>query len=186
MPILGIMASSVLKVTSSFESIASATGTGSSATITFSSIPATYTDLVILTSLRTNRASATRDVAKIQFNSNTGANYKEVELYGTGTAISTATASSQTSARCGYPTASTATASTFSSDSIYIPSYLSSTNKPFTVVSAAETNAVAADIVEIAGLWSQTAAITSIKIFPAFGTSFDQYSTAYLYGISNT
>ena len=160
-------------------------GGGCAANIEFTSIPATYTDLQVLTSLRTNRASAVRDVAKIQFNSNTGSNYSEIELYGNGSAASSASATSQTSARCGYPTASTATASTFSNDSIYIPNYLSSNNKSFSVDSVAETNAVATDMVFIAGLWAQTAAITSIKIFPLVGTLFDQYSTAYLYGISN-
>jgi hypothetical protein len=160
-------------------------GSGGAANIEFTSIPATYTDLQVLTSLRTDRASQVRDVAKIQFNNNTGANYNEIELYGNGSAASSALATAQTSARCGYPTASTATASTFSNDSIYIPNYLLSNNKSFTADSVAETNATATDMVMIAGLWSQTAAITSIKIFPAFGTSFDQYSTAYLYGISN-
>jgi hypothetical protein len=160
-------------------------GSGGQSSIDFTSIPSTYTDLQVLTSLRTNRASAVRDVAKIQFNGNTGSNYSEIELYGNGTAASTSSATSQTSARCGYPTASTATANTFSNDSIYIPNYLSSNNKSFSVDSVAETNATATDMVLIAGLWAQTAAITSIKIFPAFGTSFDQYSTAYLYGISN-
>ena len=160
-------------------------GSGGAANVEFTSIPATYTDLQVLTSLRTNRASAVRDVAKIQFNSNTGSNYSEIELYGTGSAASSASATSQTSARCGYPTASTATASTFSNDSIYIPNYLSSNNKSFSVDSVTETNAAATDMVLIAGLWAQTAAITSIKIFPLVGTLFDQYSTAYLYGISN-
>ena len=160
-------------------------GSGGQSSIEFTSIPATYSDLKVSTSLRTDRASAVRDVAKIQFNSNTGANYSERELYGNGNAAGTASASSQTSARCGYPTASTATANIFSNDSIYIPNYLSSANKSFSVDSVAETNAVATDVLQLAGLWSQTATITSIKIFPAFGTSFDQYSTAYLYGISN-
>jgi hypothetical protein len=45
MRILGVTASSILKVTSSYESIASATGDGTSSTITFSSIPSTYKHL---------------------------------------------------------------------------------------------------------------------------------------------
>lgn len=43
----GIIASSVAKAAGSFESIATATGTGSSGTITFSSIPSTYQHLQI-------------------------------------------------------------------------------------------------------------------------------------------
>ena len=159
-------------------------GAGASS-IDFTSIPATYTDLLVLTSLRSNRATATRDIAKIEFNGSTAANYSEIELYGTGVSVASASASSQTSARCGYPTASTATANTFSNDSIYIANYRTSNNKSFFAYSVAENNATSADLVEIAGLWAQTAAITSIKIFPAIGTSFNQYSTAYLYGISN-
>lgn len=47
MTILGVTASSILKISSAYESIATATGTGSSATITFSSIPSTYRHLQI-------------------------------------------------------------------------------------------------------------------------------------------
>jgi hypothetical protein len=161
-------------------------GSGGAANIEFTSIPATYTDLVILTSLRTDRASAVRDVAKIQFNGNTGTNYSERELYAEPNNVpASASATGQTSARCGYPAASTATANSFSNDLIYIPNYGGSNNKSFSVDSVMETNATTNGMVMIAGLWSQTAAITSIKIFPLVGPNFVQYSTAYLYGISN-
>jgi hypothetical protein len=36
-----------------------------------------------------------------------------------------------------------------------------------------------------AGLWSDSAAITSVKLISQTGNNFVQYSTAYLYGISN-
>ena len=65
----------------SFESIATATGTGSSATITFSSIPSTYKHLQI----RYIARGSTDNVSYVRFNSDTGANYSDHMLYGGGT-----------------------------------------------------------------------------------------------------
>lgn len=161
-------------------------GSGGASSIDFTSIPQTYTDLVILSSLRSNRASAVRDITRVQFNGSTASNYSNIELYGTGSAASTASETSQTGSRCGYPTAASATSNTFSNDLLYIPNYTSSSNKSFSADSTPETNATAQDMVLIAGLWAQTAAISSIKLYPQVGTAFVEHSTAYLYGISNS
>jgi len=48
-----------------------------------------------------------------------------------------------------------------------------------------ETNATAAPMYMVAGVWNQTSAITSIKFTPNTG-NFAQYSSATLYGISNS
>lgn len=164
-------------------------GSGGAANIEFTSIPGTYTDLLLSTSLRTNRATEVRDVARMQFNGNTATNYSNKELYNlcnSGTA-SSANETGQTGVRCAWPTAAGATANTFSNDTIYIPNYAGSNQKSISADSVAETNATGSDQdVLIAGLWNQTSAITSIKIYPVVGTTFNQYSTAYLYGIKNS
>jgi hypothetical protein len=70
---------------------------------------------------------------------------------------------------------------------MYIPNYAGSTNKSFSTESATENNGTGADLVMRAHLWSNTAAITSIKLFAANGSgNFGQYSTAVLYGISKS
>lgn len=87
MPILGIIASQMpghLFTASAYDSIATAVGTGSSGTITFSSIPATYTHLQI----RYIARGSTDNVTYVRFNSDTGSNYSDHMLYGGGTSAS--------------------------------------------------------------------------------------------------
>jgi hypothetical protein len=82
--------------------------------------------------------------------------------------------------------ASTSTVNTFSSVSLYIPNYTSSDYKSYSVDKVSEQNGTTAYAELIAGLWSQTAAITSLKFISASASvDLAQYSTAYLYGISN-
>jgi len=152
-------------------------GAGGAASIDFTSIPATYTDLVIKASLRTDYASS-NDWVKISFNSVT-TNLSQRNLYGTGSA---ANSSNDTVIYLGIDGAS-ATASTFGNTEFYIPNYAGSTNKSLSADSVSENNATAARTDLAAGLWSNTAAITAIKLAPYSGTIFTQYSTATLYGI---
>jgi hypothetical protein len=75
------------------------------------------------------------------------------------------------------------TANTFGSYQIYLPNYAGSTNKSMSSESVEENNSNTLYYLSIgAGLWSNTAAITSISILP--GSSWVQYSTATLYGIT--
>jgi hypothetical protein len=147
------------------------------ATIDFTSIPSTYTDLVIKMSVRSN--SADLDTF-ISFNGSS-TSFTAKRLFGSGSAA----ASDSTSRSAGLLDMSTYTASTFANNEIYIPNYAGSANKSFSVDSVTENNATAAYSLLNAGLWSNTAAITSITVAPALG-SFVQYSTATLYGISKS
>jgi hypothetical protein len=154
-------------------------GSGGAASMEFTSIPSTYTDLLIKVSARTNRA-LTVDGIIISFNGSTSS-FTGIYLEADGS-----TASSSTSTRlAASAVGDTATASTFGNSNIYIPNYTSSNNKSFSGDTVTENNAGAALIDVIAGLWSNSAAITSITLSPSIGTLFSQYSTAYLYGISN-
>jgi hypothetical protein len=157
-------------------------GSGGAATMAFSSIPSTYTDLCLKLAVRTNRASVI-DVAMLTINSNTS-NGSWLELYGEG---SIAASQSGTSAMRGsYVNGNTTTANTFSNSEIYFPNYAGSTNKSYSSDATAENNATGAYVALTAGLWSNTSAITSISLSPLVGTLFNQYSTATLYGISNS
>ena len=77
-----------------------------------------------------------------------------------------------------------ATSNTFGSFEMYIPNYTGNTNKSVSIDSVSETNATAAIADLIAGLWSNTAAITSIRLTPDLG-NFMQHSTATLYGVTS-
>lgn len=157
-------------------------GSGGASDITFSSIPSTYTDLAILISARTNRGD-TNDVIRLQFNGSTSS-YSYRLLYSTGTTVSSETASPSYIDYAGYISGNTSTASTFGNVSIYIPDYASSNFKSVYAEGVAETNGQSVYMGIDAGLWSNTSAITSVKIF-AIG-SFLQHTTATLYGIKNS
>jgi len=143
----------------------------------FLSIPQTYTDLLLVINARSNR-SLTEDGCLISFNSSTSS-FTGRALRGSGSA----TASFTTTRSLGDINGDTTTSNTFSNQSVYIPYYTGSTNKSFSVDSVSEANATQAWQYLTAGLWSNTAAITSISLTPEVGSQFKQYSTASLYGI---
>jgi hypothetical protein len=160
--------------------IASSTvGSGGAASMTFSSIPATYTDLVVKMSARSNRAAEIDDLFIIKPN-NSSSNLTYRFVRGSGS-----TATSGTSGNMYIP-GSNATASTFSNNEIYIPNYAGSTNKSMSVDTTAENNATDAYMGLMAVLWSDTTAISSVVLAPVYGTAFVQYSTATLYGIKSS
>jgi hypothetical protein len=165
-----------------FELIASSTvGAGGAATISFTSIPSTYTDLQIVYSLRSDTGSAA-DNAEITFNGSTST-YSSRRLYGSGSAA--ASDSSATYTISSFIVGDGATANTFGNGFLYMPNYAGSTNKSYSIDAVNETNATGAFSGLYALLWATTSAITSIQFKPNGGTVFKQYSTAYLYGVKN-
>ena len=154
-------------------------GSGGAASIDFSTITSTYTDLVVKISGRTDKSSVFDDIA-ISFNGST-ASFSGRELYGDGSSAASIT----TARAASIATGATATSSTFGNSEIYIPNYAGSTYKNFSVDGVQETNATTAYAIMIAGLWSNTSAINQITLTPLVGSLFVQYTTAYLYGVSN-
>lgn len=163
-----------------YELINSVILTGSQSSIDFTVIPSTFTDLKVVYSARTNR-SATSDHILMQLNGST-TSLTGKRLTGNGSA---AQSYSTTSGAAGEATGDTATANTFGNAEIYIPNYAGSTNKSWSSDGVAETNAASVGMDLDAGLWSNTAAITSIKLIPEVGSLFLINSTAYLYGVKN-
>ena len=168
-----------------YKAIATVTvGSGGAANIEFTSIPATYTDILVKYSLRGSDA-ANYINNRISFNSSTSG-YSSKLLYGDGSAAGSANNSVTTAVDfSAYSTGTSATASTFSSGEAYIPNYAGSNNKSLSVDHITENNATGVITALTAGLLSNSAAITSLKITPGSGT-FAQYSTATLYGIKNS
>lgn len=154
-------------------------GAGGAASIDFTSIPQTYTDLKIVISGRGDENQITIVGA---INGSTS-NFTSRYLYGDG---SNALSASASASYWGNVTSSTQTASTFGATEIYIPNYTSSNNKLFHVDSTTENNATGSTIALWSGLWSQTAAINSISLTIFGGTAkFVQYTTATLYGVTS-
>lgn len=152
-------------------------GAGGASTIDFTSIPSTYTDLVILCSLRN---SGTSSDVYITLNS---ANGSDRWLYGYGTGVGSIT-NAKIYVEGGI---SSQTASTFSNSQVYIPNYNSSTTyKSVSIETVTENNATTNVITLLnAGLYSSNTAITSLSLVNTSGT-FVQYCTATLYGIKNS
>jgi hypothetical protein len=163
-----------------FELIASTTLSSAQASLDFTSIPNTFTDLCLKFSTRTNQTQIYSEVY-VKFNTST-ANISTRLLEGNGVNVASYTSTTTIAVGAG----ANATANTFSNFEIYVPNYAGSTNKSFSVDSVTENNGTSSWTDLTAGLWSQTAAITGITIYPSASWTFATYSTAYLYGIKNS
>ena len=163
-------------------------GVAGQASIDFSSIPGTYTDLMVVFSLRSSAAAGVSNT-KLTFNGAT-TNYSGRTLmgFGNGSAGYSETNVDQFSAPWPFinfygNVGSTATSSTFANGTLLVPNYAGSTNKSVGIDWVDENNASGAWCGINAGLWSSTAAITSLSL-GAYAGVWVQYSTATLYGIT--
>ena len=160
----------------SFESIATTSvGSGGSSSVTFSSIPSTYTHLQLR---YIARHSGENRFVRIRFNGNTtSSNYTYHILNGTGSAISTGYENDG----CYAPRLSY-NANTFGAGVVDILDY-TNTNKYKTLraIGGRDDNG-SGDVDFLSGLFLSTAAISSIEITLAAG-SYQQYSHFALYGI---
>ena len=160
-------------------------GSGGAAAIEFTSIPATYTDLLVKLSGRSSRSGAYGEEFLLTFN-NITSGYSEQWLRGTGSTVAGSSFSGSSIQQLGQPGAA-ATANTFGNWEFYITNYAGSNNKSIILDGVTESNSATAGHALAylhAGLWSNSAAITSIKL-SAGSYLAEEYSTAYLYGISN-
>ena len=156
--------------------------TQSAASVTFDNLPTSgYTDLKIVVSNRLNSSGA--NILGIKFNGVT-TGYTFRFLQGEGSVAGSGNGTSTPGGWAGLTQPSTYTANTFSSNEIYIPNYRSSNFKSWSADGTTENNATLSYIELIAGLWSNTAAITSIEMIDLGGSSFLANSTFSLYGIA--
>lgn len=170
-------------VAGDYQSIATTTvGAGGTATVTFSSIPATYTHLQIRASGRTNRsAGGGDDNIKITLNSDTTYSWHYLLGDGASAAVGGGTSSSAV-LQVGFPGATATTA--FSATVIDILDYTStSKNKTIRTLSGYDVNG--AGIIGLSsGLdYATPAAITSVTLSSWNAATIVQYSTFALYGI---
>ena len=157
-------------------------GSGGAANIEFTSIPATYTDLVMLYSLRTTEPAIYNDISVTLNNTNSSSGRV---LYALGSSPGTY---SPIAAQSFFAEANgTTMATTFSNGSLYIPNYLSANAKSLSGDAAVENNGANNILALSSGVYSGvTSAVTSIKLTPGNSRTFAEYSTATLYGIKNS
>lgn len=157
-------------------------GSGGVATITISSIPQTYTDLLILVAAQTNASAEYVDYLNVTFNGSTSG-YNGIDLNGRGNGVSQNNWTSRSDMPTWGSNATGATANTFSNAQIYIPNYTGSTAKWFTADTVTENNGTNARQAITSAKWSGTSAITQISFNRTFGTVFNQNTVVSIYGI---
>ncbi|CAB4157879.1 hypothetical protein UFOVP688_54 [uncultured Caudovirales phage] len=155
-----------------YEPIASTTATGSSTVISFTSIPQTYTDLIIIFS-----GFATTGNFYIRVNSDTSAIYSQTQLRGNGSVAGASRETGQQNVYVGDFIADPISA--ISNAVMHFNNYANTTTfKSF--ILRGNNSAKFTDLT--AGLWRSTAAITGISVHSS-GANLDSTSVATLYGI---
>ena len=158
-------------------------GSAGAASVTFSNIPQTFTDLRIVVSGRGTAASNHYPGLELSFNGSS-TTYTDRVLQGTGGVTVSYSNLGSSKIYLGTMPGGAATASVFGNIEITVPNYTSSNYKSVSIDEVQEDNQTTAFAMLIAGLWSTVNAITSIAFTPTTG-NFDQYSTFSLYGISS-
>jgi hypothetical protein len=152
--------------------IATQNGTGASPTIEFLSIPADYTDLMLVYSLRSDTTGNTEFYIKLN-----NTNPTQRHLRGNGASTLSNTDAFQLAPATGQ------TANTYGNGQIYIPNYTGTTQKSASVDNVTENNATTAFQSIYAALYNVTTAVTSIQVTDIYG-NWTTASSVSLYGIT--
>ena len=160
-----------------YEPIATTTLSTATATVTFSSISGSYTDLVLVCNIA---QVASNNSLRIRYNSDTGSNYSYTNLFGDGSSAASGRDSNLTSGLVAETTGSTSLELAVIA---HIQNY-SNTTTYKTLIGRG--NKASASVDATVSLWRSTAAITSIALamggtFPT--NNFASGSTLTLYGI---
>jgi hypothetical protein len=160
----------------------------SAASVTFSAIPSTYTDLVLRISARGLDAALNTETMQFFVNNSTSAQYSYRSMRNfNSTATSDKSSGNSSGTFSRVLNGNSSTSNSFMSYEIYIPSYTASQAKPISGFGGAEESATANYYNNAtAALWNNTAAITSFKLQPNNSSAFAIDSSFYLYGIKNS
>lgn len=148
--------------------------------ITFTGIPGNFTDLLVLYSVRSDRAGNIDDPVNITLNGS-GSNYSSRTVFGSGSGISSQSYGSSVMFGGFMPAAST-TANTFGSGSALITDYTLATAKVASIDFVAENNATTSYQNFTASIWSDNSVVTSVTVTCQVA-NFVAGSSATLYGI---
>lgn len=145
--------------------------------VTFSSIPQEYTDLIVKASMRDNGGN---NNFVVEFNGNSSSIYTQRTLWAENATVTSYARGPRANFYYDAIDDNTHLVNTFNSFEMYIPNYTSANNKSVSTESVSENNTAAKGIRNVsADLFSSTAAITSIKFTQVFAPN----STFTLYGV---
>lgn len=168
--------------------ISSTTLTGTASSLTLSSIPSTYTDILLRVSARNNASGSSNDNVYIRFNNDSGNNYTLGHIYAQagssgvnlGGGVGTSTASAI------YETDTSLLANTFGQAELYIKGYSTANSKPWINDAIAPSNRTGTGVISWqGGRWQSGTVISSLYLYPNSG-QFIAGSSFILYGIKNT
>lgn len=149
------------------------------ASVSFSSVSQTYTDLVLVCAARTSRA-ATSDNLIVRFNSDSTAIYSSTNLFGDVNGIGSARSSNDTSCVWSYIPSASQSAGRFGVATMNIMNYANTTTQKTTISSSGN---YAAQLELTANYYRSTSAISTITILSATASNIAVGSTFTLYGI---
>jgi hypothetical protein len=159
-----------------YDKIATTTLSASTSSITFSNIPNTYTDLVVITNTKLNSGITALD---FRFNGDTASNYSYTRMYANDlNAVSTDRESNLTGMRIGF------TSSTDYVNGIFEINNYKNTVSNKTVLGRSGVNDYGGYVFFYTGLWRSTSAINSVTIYSDNSTNFVSGSNFTIYGIS--
>jgi len=157
----------------------------SAASIDFTSIPATFAQLLLVAYLRSDKAAVTSDLITCRFNNDSGATYSYQSLQALNAGISAAGAVAATALLLGTIPAATAPASTFATVELLIPHYAGVANyKTWSGRNFRRLGATAGDVATNwqGGEWSASAAVNRLTLL-ASASNLLTGSRAPLYGM---
>jgi hypothetical protein len=160
-------------MTATYEKIATNTLGSATNTLSFTSITGSYTDLVLI--CNTQRTANAGNPIRFRYNSDSGSNYSQTNMYGGGSSAESDRLTSVTYQEIYGLPLSTA----FSTQILNIQNYSNATTFKTTLLRG---NNAAQQVIQSVGLWRNTSAITAIEIFVA-ADNMSAGSTFTLYGI---
>lgn len=188
MPItLGILAASGFAPASagSFDLLETQVLTSNESSVTFSGLSAyasEYKHLQIRIAARTDRSSHV-DSAMLQFNADTGSNYRAHYLYGNGSNVLSGADNQSDRIYAGRITGANAGTSVFGAGVCDIlDAYSSSKNTTIRSLSGYTTSS-GSEIYLFSGLWLNQSSLTSMRLIPNIGSNFVQHSRFSLFGV---
>lgn len=164
-----------------YDPIATTTLGSNQATVVFSSISGTYTDLVLVANIKHSFGTTTDVIFEgLQFNSDTGSNYSSTYMFGNGTSA----VSTRNTSRAGISIQGTQSSENyFSTNIIQIQNYSNTTTNKTVLVRASAGSSSNTGAFAGVGLWRSTSAITSITINATSTFTIQSGSSFTLYGI---
>jgi hypothetical protein len=157
--------------TPTYRPLATVTLASATSSVTFSSIPATYRDLILIIN---GKATADGSGARMTVNSDTGNNYNSVRMYGFS-----GSAGSDTASNVGYLDITGLNTSEGYQAVVQIMDY-SATDKHKTFLNRTQNSGITAVLSQV-GRWANTAAVTSVRAYTgsdnwAIGSTFNLYA----------